>query len=143
MGDAQLHSPRAGRSTPAAPTYRFATFAYHAAGGEGRHLDVGFKLHLFFWVKEVFLFQLPKYSPLGLERRQRASKTCGQWSRALPTATPTPKCDDVPMSSSIKTPVLSEELPWHWGKPRLAAQLRPKGCAPPPEPSPRGHCTLN
>ena len=67
MGDAQLCSPGAEGSIPTPPTYRLATFAYHAAGSEGRHLDVGFKLHFFFRVKEVFLFQLPKYSPLGLE----------------------------------------------------------------------------
>lgn len=63
-----------GGSILAPCTYRLATFAYHTASSEGRHLDVGFKLHFFFWVKEVFLFQLPKYPPLGLERRHKGSK---------------------------------------------------------------------
>ena len=67
---------------------------------------MGFKLHFFFRVKEVFLFQLPKYSPLGLGRRHKGSETGRQWSRG-----PTPEGDDVLMSSSIETTALSEEPP--------------------------------
>lgn len=82
---------------PASPTYRLATFADDAAGSEGRHLDVSFKLHFFFRVKEVFLFQFPKYSPLGLGRRREGSKTGGG--------------DDVLMSGSSKTTISSKKPP--------------------------------
>lgn len=77
IGDVQPSIPRPG-GVPHTPTYRLATFANDAAGGEGRHLDVCFELHFFFWVKEVLLFQLPKYSPLGLERAQKGHRGGGQ-----------------------------------------------------------------
>ena len=50
-------------------TYGFAALANHPASCGRGHSDVGFQLHLFFGVKEVFFFQLPEDPPLGLRAR--------------------------------------------------------------------------
>lgn len=106
-----------GQVEPTHPTYRLATFADDAAGGEGRHLDVGFELHFFFWVKEVFLFQLPKYSPLGLERAQKGHRGGGQHPGGGLQAM---------MCQCLAAPKLwsqAEKPPWHFGDQRDAVTL--------------------
>lgn len=50
-------------------TYGFAALADHPAGCGRGHSYVGFQLHLFFGVKEVFFLQFPKDPPLGLRAR--------------------------------------------------------------------------
>lgn len=50
-------------------THGFAALANHPASRRRGHSDVGFQLHLFFGVKEVFFFQFPKDPPLGLREQ--------------------------------------------------------------------------
>lgn len=124
-----------GRWSPHTPTYRLATFADDTASGEGRHLDVGFELHFFFWVKEVFLFQLPKYSPLGLERAQKGHRCGGQHPGGGLQAMMC-QCPAAPKPWSQ-----AEEPPWHNGDQRDALTMSPP--MSPSQPRPCGHRTLN
>lgn len=140
MGDIQLCIPRASGS-PHTPTYRLATFADDAAGGEGRHLDVGFELHFFFWVKEVFLFQLPKYSPLRLERGQKGHKGGGQHPGGGLVGPLLPQAMMCLCPAAPKPWSQGKKPPWHGGDQRDALAL-PLPMSP-SQPPPRGHRTLN
>lgn len=87
-----------GSETSSEQTYGFAALANHPASCGRGHSDVGFQLHLFFRVKEVFFFQFPKDPPLGLREQDMTGDSPSVQSTRLlleflspATAQPSPK----------------------------------------------------